>query len=124
MKKYTLSEDFEDEVVAVPVPEVAEVKPDQSIVDDAIKTLINNAIKREFDYLDSLNADIATIKQEAPEKTDIISILEEVAMEKNIHVGMLTKALSLIDSESQDLMNVGIEKAENIISEPATKDLN
>lgn len=117
-KKYTLSEDFVDTEVINNAP-----VENNSAINDALKTLLNNTIKREFEYLDSINSDIATIKAEAPEKTDIIAILEEVATEKNIHVGMLTKASSLVDGEAEELMNAGIEKAEQIISEPATNDL-
>lgn len=127
MKKYTLSEDFEDEVIPVAIPNEAELAApviEPEVKNNALKTLLNNSIKREFEYLDSLNSDIATIKQEAPERQDIISILEEVALEKNIHVGMITKALSLLDDEAQNLMNAGVEKAEQIISEPATQDLD
>ena len=146
-KKYTLNEDFfEDEIEAGIVPEVKEPEPvdyplddnvviaaepkftdtpDEEVVNDAIETLLNNSIRREFESIDALNSDIATIKAETPNNTDIINILKTIITEKNMHVGMLTKALSLANGgEKEKLMNAGIEKAEEIISEPATTDLD
>lgn len=145
-KKYTLNEDFfEDEIEAGIVPEevkepvdyplddnvviAAEPKftdtPDEETVNDALEALLNNSIRREFELIDALNSDIATIKAETPNNTDIINILKTIITEKNMHVGMLTKALSLANGgEKEKLMNAGIEKAEEIISEPATTDLD
>lgn len=56
-------------------------------------------------------------------KEDIINILNSLADDATIGVGMLAKASELIDDSTKKLMDAGTEKAEEIISEPASTDL-
>ena len=119
MAKLILPEDLEDEVVSVPVE-----APDPRIVKDALITMINGNIQEEWNLINSLKSSIATINSESPEKSDIIALLNEVIDDTTINIGMLTKALSLIDDKQQELTDAGSEKAEEIISEPVTADLD
>ena len=112
--KFTLNEEIEELVVEEPSKEVKKA---------ALSQMINDTINSEWEALNRIKSDIATLENEAPEQTEVKSILESILDEKLIHIGMLTKALSLLDEETQALMDAGIEKAEEVISEPASQDL-
>ena len=113
--KFTLKEDIDElEVIEEPSEETKKA---------ALVQMINDTINSEWDSLNTIKSDIATLESEAPEKEDIKIILNNILTEKTIHIGMLTKALSLLDDGSQELMDAGVEKAEEIISEPASTDL-
>lgn len=116
--KFILKEDITEEEIE-----------EESVIDEETKNaslvaLLNDTINKEWDELNVLNSTLATMKYEAPEKEDVISILDNIITEKNIHIGMLTKALSLLNPETQELMDAGVEKAEEVISESATTDLD
>lgn len=119
-KKFILSEDIDGE--AVIVPEQEEVIIPEDVKKSALVSMLNDTINKEWEALNNINSNIATIKYEDPNLSDVIEILNTLVTEKTIHIGMLTKALSIIDNENQQLMDAGVEKAEEIISEPA-KDL-
>lgn len=111
--KFNLNEDIEEIAIEEPSAEVKKA---------ALVQMINTTINSEWDSLNRIKSDIATLELEAPEQEEIKEILKTILTEKTIHIGMLTKALSLLDEETQSLMDAGVEKAEEVISEPA-KDL-
>lgn len=88
---------------------------------NAYKTLITNLIQKEWDSINEINSVVATLV--GTEYEEISNILSSIVDEKTVQIGMLTKASELIDNSDATLMNTGIEKAEEIISEPATQDL-
>ena len=112
--KFNLKEDIEE----ISVVE----EPSEEVKNAALVQMINDSINSEWDSLNKIKSNIATLEAEAPEQDEIKEILKTIQTEKIIHIGMLTKALSLLDKETQDLMDAGVEKAEAVISEPA-KDL-
>ena len=94
----------------------------QEISEGQIKSsftaLMNDIVKDEFALIEKYNSVIATLEAEDVEnKDDILAIVKTILDEKNINVGMLTKALELVDNTSTELMNKGLEKAEEIISD-------
>lgn len=100
-----------------------EVSEDQ--IKQAFNTLVSDIIKQEFESLELINSSIATIDYEdIKEKESILAVLKTLVDEKNIHIGMLTGILEILDPKTSDLMTAGIEKAQEIISEPASIDLN
>ena len=102
--------------------EEEEVSEDQ--IKQAFNTLISDIIKQEFASIELVNSSIATIDYEdIKDKESILAVLKTIVDEKNIHIGMLTKILELLDDSVTDLMNAGIEKAETILSEPSSIDL-
>ena len=106
---------MEEEVVnTIVTPE-----PSEQVKTAALAAMINDTINAEWESLNRIKSDIATLELEAPEETEVKEILKTIQMEKTIHIGMLTKAVSLLDDETQNLMNARIEKAEEVISEPA-----
>ena len=94
-------------------------EPSEQVKTAALTAMINDTINAEWEGLNRIKSDIATLELEAPEETEVKEILKTIQMEKTIHIGMLTKALSLLDDETQSLMDAGVEKAEEVISEPA-----
>lgn len=97
----------------------------QEVKDNALIGVINDIIKQEFTLIDNLNGAIATVQSEKPDhEEEITTLLQSAVDEKNVNIGMLTKILELIDPKQSELMSSGIEKAEEIISEPASADLN
>ena len=117
--KATLIE--EDVYLDASIP-VEQPSPEQ--IKAAFTGLINDIVKDEFAIIEKFNSAIATVESEQLEnKEDILTILRTILDEKNVNVGMLTKTLELIDSKNTELMNAGIEKAEEVISEPASTDL-
>lgn len=132
MKKKLLDESNatlidEDTYLEEPVEEtlapVEEVIPEEQ-KKAAFTGLLNDLVKDEFALIEKFNSAIATLEAEEVEnKEEILTILKSILDEKNVDVGMLTKTLELIDSKNTDLMNAGVEKAEEIISEPASTDL-
>lgn len=93
----------------------------QEVEVNAYKTLITNLIQKEWDSINEINSVVATLV--GTEYEEISNILTSIADEKTVQIGMLTKASELIDDSDATLMNSGIEKAEEIISEPASTDL-
>ena len=117
--KATLIE--EDAIVEFEEPE----EPSDEVKNNAIASVINDSIKDEFSLIDKINGALSTIEAEHPDKEeDITAILKTISDEKSVQIGMLTKVLEIINSKNSDMMQAGIEKAEEIISEPASTDLN
>ena len=87
-------------------------------IKSAFTALMNDIVKDEFALIEKYNSVIATLEAEDVEnKDDILAIVKTILDEKNINVGMLTKALEIVDNTSTELMNKGLEKAEEIISD-------
>jgi hypothetical protein len=115
--KATLIE--EDVYLEEPVEEVSEEQ-----IQNAFTGLVNDIIKEEFALIEKYTSAISTLEsEELTNKEEVLTILKSISDDKNIQVGMLTKALELINNKNSELMNAGIEKAEEIISEPASTDL-
>ena len=89
----------------------------EEVVDNAYGNLISNTISREWDDINSYKDLVAQFvsEQKYPE---VVDILNQLIDDKTINVGMLTKALELINgTEQNDLMQQGIDKAEEVISD-------
>lgn len=94
----------------------------QEVVDNAYGNLISNTISREWDDINSYKDLVAQFvsEQKYPE---VVDILNQLIDDKTISIGMLTKVLELINgTEQNDLMQQGIDKAEEVISDNATKE--
>lgn len=108
-----------EEVVKEPVQPAV----DQKFINTALYNMLNKALQDKFTELDDLKSMIATIEYES-NNDEVISILNIIVDEDSMHTGMLSKALELVAPEEAAGMKAGIEKAEEIISEPATTDLD
>lgn len=119
-----------EDTVIVPEETIEEIPETETEISDeqvknAFSAMINDLVSDEFNSIRTISSIIATLEAENIEsKKDIQTILQNILDEKNINVGMLTKTLELLDPKKVELMNNGIEKAEEVISEPASTDLN
>jgi hypothetical protein len=91
-----------------------EPEVDPEVRDNAIVGILTSLVTDAYANIDSIKSAIATISTELPERDDITSILGNVADERTTHVGMLQKAIDLIDGKSQGLVDSGKEIADNV----------
>lgn len=122
LKEKLLLEEPQDDIELV-VPEEAPIEEPvenndvpQEVVDNAYSNLISNTISREWEDINSYKDLVAQFvsEQKYPE---VVDILNQLIDDKTISVGMLTKALELINgTEQNDLMQQGIDKANEVIN--------
>ena len=91
-----------------------EPKVDPEVRDNAIVGILTSLVTDAYANIDSIKSAIATISTELPERDDLVAILNSVADERTTHVGMLQKAIDLIDGKSQGLVDSGKEIADNV----------
>ena len=120
-EKILLEEPEFDDNITMPEAELSEpIKVDptpEEVVDNGYAGLINMAITNEWSNINSYKDMIAnfTVDNKFPE---VVDILNQIIDDNTIIVGMLTKALEIIDGpQPQELMQQGIEKAENAIGD-------
>lgn len=100
-------------------------EPSEDVIINANVGLINDLISREWELINEYKSIIATLELDNQE--ELITILNSVVDEKTIQLGMLNKAVELLDDSSIDLMKQGEEKAEEILAEkesPLDESLN
>lgn len=109
----TLNEDwFDDDNFIVDdtiTDEAPEKESPKNEVDTGISNLLIDAIKDEFETIKLYNSIIEQIRIE--DRDDIISILQDIVNEENVHVGQLQKALELY-SPNADSIEHGSQEAE------------
>lgn len=94
--------------------EISEPKVDDSIKENAMSSIIANEISNTYLSIDAIKSIIATMSSEMPEKEDVIAILNQLIDDKTLSVGMLQKAMDLIDGKTNDLIDSGVEVANDI----------
>lgn len=100
-------------------------EPSEEVVLNANVGLINDLISREWELINEYKSIIATLELDKQE--ELIAILNSVVDEKTIQLGMLNKAVELLDDDSVELMKQGEDKAEEILAEteaPLDESLN
>lgn len=90
-------------------------EPSEEVVDNAYLGLLNSLISKEWDMINEYKSIIATLELDKQE--ELIAILNSVVDEKTIQLGMLNKAVELLDDDSVELMQQGEDKAEEILAE-------
>lgn len=111
----------EDVVVA----EEPNVEPD--VVTNAYTDMLQDLLRKQWDVINSADGIIATLSQEESDvvnKEDIKAILSKLVDDTTVAIGMVTKALGVVDPSQEELMNQGVEKAEEVINqEPIKEDI-
>lgn len=102
--------------VEVEVPEIGLDEPEVApeIQENAISSIIANEISSTYGRIDSLKSVIATISSEMPGKDDVVAIINQLIDEDTVQIGMLQKAMDLIDGKSGELIDAGEKGAEEI----------
>ena len=106
-----------------PAEEIKIEEKDQSVI--SFSETINSLTQNYWNNISYIKSVVVMLKEQETSfpKEDIINILNSLADDATIGVGMLAKASELIDDSTKKLMDAGTEKAEEIISEPASTDL-
>lgn len=107
----------EENVEEVEVKQEEVVNVDNEVKDNAFKTILTTAIQQEWDLINQFNSLIASFEFDynKDNKEDIKTILNQLVDDATISVGMLYKIQDLISDETTKLIDLGIQKAEEII---------
>ena len=92
--------------------------PQETVV-NAYSGLLQDLLRKQWDVINAADGIMATVDGEAADinKEDVKSILQKLVDETTVSIGMVTKALGVVDPSQEELMNKGVEKAEEVISD-------
>ena len=99
------------------IKETPAEEPSIEIKENAIAGMIGSEVSNAYNSIDSLRSVIATIAAEVPNREDILTILNDVIDSTTIQIGMLQKAIDLIDGKSNDLLDDGNDAADNALQD-------
>lgn len=116
----TLPDAIPSEPITVSVEDEANK---QQMTNDMLVNTLTYELNSVYDNVTALKGILTTIGMDAPERTDIMDIINSIIDERTIHIGMLQKAIDLIDVNHETLVKTGEEKASDIASE-TSNDLN
>lgn len=130
-KRLKLSEDLIDDVIAAtidaaPVVEPkaeAEPQPEQvsdETVANAYSDLLQDILRKQWDVINAADGMLATMEsQEMPgfDKEGTGDILRKVIERETESIGMITKALGVVDPEQESAMDRGSDEAEAILGD-------
>lgn len=102
--------------------EAPEKESPKNEVDTGISNLLIDAIKDEFETIKLYNSIIEQIRIE--DREDIISILQDIVNEENIHVGQLQKALELYSPNADNIEHGSQEAEEQMKVESINEGIN
>lgn len=104
----------------VEIPTIKETpieEPSIEIKENAIAGMLGSEVSNAYNSIDSLRSVIATIAAEVPNREDILTILNGIIDNTTLQIGMLQKAIDLIDGKSNDLLSNGNDVAEDAIQD-------
>ena len=136
--RLVLKEEPDDLIIADELPleldipvEIPDIIPEEPIIEPApieevpeevavnvYSDLLQNLLKKQWDVINEADSIIATLNSEESDinKEDLLAILNKLTEETTVSIGMVTKALGVVDPSQEELMNQGVEKAEEVIS--------
>ena len=97
--------------------------PQETVV-NAYSGLLQDLLRKQWDVINAADGIMATIDTEEADinKEDVKAILQKLVDETTVSIGMVTKALGVVDPDQEELMNKGVEQAEEVISQESTED--
>ena len=136
-RRFVLKEDFEDETIPVEFPvdevDILPVLPEEEPIVDAVPEeipeevavsaytdMLQDLLRKQWDVINSADSIIATISAEEAtgvNNEDVKAILKKFVEETTVSIGMVTKALGVVDPSQEELMDQGVEKAEEVINQ-------
>ena len=105
-----------DKPIEIEEPQVSEEDKSNSFID-----VLSMEMSETYNDISSLKSILTTLNNELPNRDDIKDILNTIVDERAMHVGMLQKAIELLNEEHKELVDAGEEKAEAIASEPSNE---
>ena len=100
-------------------PVMAE-EPKEEVVVNAYSDMVQDLLRKQWEVINSADSIIATINSEEHSdinKEEILAVLNKLVEDTTVSVGMTTKALGIIDPSQEELMDQGVEKAEEVVAE-------
>ena len=106
-----ITPDIQDNIIPNEVPE------DKDVIKNAYLAALNNVLNATWDIISELNSVIATseVANDCPNKEDVKNILNTIVDDTTITIGMLNKAIELVNPKFGELINQGENKAEDSI---------
>lgn len=128
-KRLVLNEDLVDELEIEPIEEIPvdvipeepvlvepEVKPE--IVKSMYVDMLQDLLRKQWDVINASDSLVSTIdSEESPafDKEKVTAILKKLSEDITVAIGMTTKAMAVVDPSQEELMNIGVEKADEVI---------
>lgn len=109
----------EPEIIPEVIPEEPIVEPEvpEEVVTNVYSDMLQDLLRKQWDVINAADSIIATMTSEESgiNKEDAVAILKKLVDDTTISIGMVTKALGVVDPSQEDLMNQGVAKAEEVI---------
>ena len=102
-----------DKPIEVDELQVSEEEKSASFID-----VLSSEISETYNDISNLKSILTTMNVEL-NRDDIKDILNSIIDERTMHIGMLQKAIDMLNDEHKELLDAGEEKAKQIASEPA-----
>ena len=92
---------------------------DKKMIQDAFQNSTNNLIQSYWNAINDINSLTAMIQHDfGPEKDDIVKLLESCVNDTTLIIGMLYKVFFSFNAQTEQLIDAGEEKAEEIMQNP------
>lgn len=120
LKEEQVAAELEDENTDV---NIEELNVDKKMAELACEEMLNNLIRQSWDMISNINSVITTldVNYDNDNKEKITELLNLIIDDYTIDIGMLQKVVNIMDSRKGDLLDMGEDKAEEILETPETK---
>lgn len=86
-----------------------------------VLNVVNNLLTSEYSLLESAKSAILTLTSIPDSNEELISLLNIVADDATINIGILHKALSLVSPDIESKINIGTESADAVVNNEVVK---
>ena len=86
-----------------------------------VLNVVNNLLTSEYSLLESVKSAILTLTSIPDSNEELISLLNIVADDATINIGILHKALSLVSPDIESKINIGTEAADAVVNNEVVK---
>ena len=92
---------------------------DKKMIENAFQNSTNNLIQSYWNAINDINSLTAMIQHDfGSEKDDIVKLLESCVSDTTLIIGMLYKVFFSFNAQTEQLIDAGEEKAEEIMQNP------
>lgn len=107
-----------EEPISISTEEIALEEPtSEAPINNGCYIMLSDLLNSELEGLSKIKSILSTLESENPSnKEDLVKLMNSVSDEKSIAVGIINKAISLIDENHFEKVSEGEAKAEEVIS--------
>lgn len=96
---------------------------DKKMIENAFQNSTNNLIQGYWNAINDINSLTAMIQHDfGSEKDDVVKLLESCVNDTTMIIGMLYKVFFSFNEQTEQLIDAGEEKAEEIMQNPEVED--